>query len=405
MGDFRKYALFYASLGWKVLPLAPGRKTTLIPRDADRAAGMGFYGPGAGVHDATDDIDTIERWADICPNANIGIAMGKPSGSIFGFDVDTRVAGAEDLLTELVRKHGELPRAPLVRTRSGGFHLYLDGSDAPADFKKKLMKRVPGEGGKFKSVATGLEVKWTGGYLVAPPSSIEPGAEPDGIGGAYTWLRPPLGPNLPKVPKWLWRVFEREPQPRFTGPKLAGNGGRPDAQKLAALVSEVEANGPGSANRDSILYWASQARHRGGGARTLRPARGLRRALLRRKVDWTAALRDLPRAPGPRQAGGWPMSAGPNKKNGSDRHGIGGNLGPRFVADADPGLADDFCDNGPLAWSSQVAPQTASAFTLPFVHRGRRRSRSPRRTARNGPRTCVAARSTWPRNERARTSG
>src|SRR5213078_842901 len=104
MVDFRKHALFYASLGWKVLPLAPGRKTTLIPHDPDRAAGMGFSAPGAGVNDATDDIDT-------------------------------RVAGAENLLNELVRKHGELPRAPHVRTRSGGFHLYLDGSGAPADFK------------------------------------------------------------------------------------------------------------------------------------------------------------------------------------------------------------------------------------------------------------------------------
>ena len=244
MGDFRKHALFYASLGWKVLPLAPGRKTTLIPHDPARAAGMGFSGPGAGVNDATDDADRIEAWADICPNANIGIAMGKPSGWIFGFDIDTRVAGAEDLLTELIRKHGELPRAPLVRTRSGGYHLYLDGSGAPADFKKKLMKRVPGEGGRFKSVATGLEVKWTGGYLVAPPSYIAEGAEPDGIGGPYTWVRPPLGPNLPKVPKWLWRVFEREPQPRFTGPKLTGNCGRPEAQKLAALVARSEHTAP-----------------------------------------------------------------------------------------------------------------------------------------------------------------
>ena len=362
MGDFRKHALFYASLGWKVLPLAPGRKTTLIPQDPDRAAGMGFSGPGAGVNDATDDIDTIEGWAGICPNANVGIAMGKPSGSIFGFDIDTRVTGAEDLLNELIRKHGELPRAPYVRTRSGGFHLYLDGSDAPADFKKKLMKRVPGEGGKFKSVATGLEVKWTGGYLVAPPSYIEPGAEPDGIGGSYTWLRPPLGPNLPKVPKWLLRVFEREPQPRSTGPKSAGNGGRPDAWKLAALVDQVTANGPGSANRDGILYWASKRAIEEVAQGRYGPRAAYDALYLRRQVDWTAALRGLPRAPGPRQAGGRPMSAGPAQKNGADRHGIGGNLGPRFVADADPGLGFDFVDNGPVAISAKVSPADRERF-------------------------------------------
>ena len=45
---------------------------------------------------------------------------------------------------------------------------------------------------------------------------------------------------------------------QFAGFKSAGNGGRPEAQKLAALINEVEANGPGSANRDSILYWASR---------------------------------------------------------------------------------------------------------------------------------------------------
>ena len=193
MADFRKPALFYASLGWKVLPLAPGRKTTLIPHEPEQAAGMGFSGPGKGVHDATDDIDIIERWADICPDANIGVAMGKPSRSIFGFDIDTRVAGAKDLLNELIRKHGELPRAPLVRTRSGGWHMYLDGSDAPADFKKKLMKRVPCEGGKHKSVATGLEIKWTGGYLVAPPSYIARERSPTELVGPTRGCARPWG--------------------------------------------------------------------------------------------------------------------------------------------------------------------------------------------------------------------
>jgi len=257
MAEFGKYALLYASFGWKVLPLAPGRKTTLIPRDPDQAARMGFKKPGTGVNDATDDTDIIEEWADLCPNANIGIAMGKSSGGIFGFDIDTRVAGAEGVLKELIRRHGPMPKAPLVRTRSGGWHMYLDGG-APADFKKKLMKVVPSEDGRMKSMPTGLEVKWTGGYLVAPPSHIAPGAEPDGIGGSYTWVRPPVGPNLPKVPKWLWRVFERDPPPKRAWSRFPRNGEVGAPAKLAALVKAVEANGPGSANRDGILFWAAQ---------------------------------------------------------------------------------------------------------------------------------------------------
>jgi hypothetical protein len=53
------------------------------------------------------------------------------------------------------------------------------------------------------------------------------------------------------------RVFEREPPPRIRDLKQLGNGAL-EARKLAGLVDEVVANGPGSGNRDQILYWASQ---------------------------------------------------------------------------------------------------------------------------------------------------
>jgi hypothetical protein len=48
------------------------------------------------------------------------------------------------------------------------------------------------------------------------------------------------------------------------------------------------------------------------------------------------------------------MSGGPGKKNGSDRHGIGGNLGPHFGAPTDPGLGHDFVEAGPVAISTKV---------------------------------------------------
>jgi hypothetical protein len=48
------------------------------------------------------------------------------------------------------------------------------------------------------------------------------------------------------------------------------------------------------------------------------------------------------------------MNDGPSNKNGSDRHGIGGNLGPHFGGPSDPGLAHDFVEAGPVAISTKV---------------------------------------------------
>jgi Bifunctional DNA primase/polymerase, N-terminal len=244
MIDFRSHALFYVSLGWRVIPLAPGSKVTLIPKDPEKAAAMGFARPGTGVHDATDDTEVI-----------VGIATGKPSRDLLVFDIDVRKQGCEALLRKWLdeRKNSPLPKCPLALTRSGGYHALFDGSDAPVDFKKVIMSRVPDTNtGKMLSVSTGLEIKWTGGYIVAPPSVIYPGSQLDGIGGTYQWIRPPLGPHLPKPPKWFWKKLEREPLPKASS---AARPAKPDAQKLAALVDEVVANGSG--NRDNILFWAA----------------------------------------------------------------------------------------------------------------------------------------------------
>jgi hypothetical protein len=61
------------------------------------------------------------------------------------------------------------------------------------------------------------------------------------------------------------------------------------------------------------------------------------------------------------------MTGGPDRK---DRHGIGANRGPMLVADTDPGPADDFCDTGPLAWSSQVAPADRERFYVAIRSQG-----------------------------------
>jgi hypothetical protein len=113
-----------------------------------------------------------------------------------------------------------------VPARPGGWHIYLKDRETPRVFRNKLMKLVPSEEGRLKTVATGLEMEWTGGYVVALPSANAPETEADCICGYYTWVRPPGGPNPPKVPKWLSGVFQLEPLavrgvPRAARPRQA----------------------------------------------------------------------------------------------------------------------------------------------------------------------------------------
>jgi hypothetical protein len=72
--------------------LAPSRRVTLIPRDANQAARMAFKRPASvgEVHYAADPADIIREWAAIRNDANLGIAMGRCSGWIFGLHNDAR---------------------------------------------------------------------------------------------------------------------------------------------------------------------------------------------------------------------------------------------------------------------------------------------------------------------------
>ncbi len=136
-------AFHYARQGFRVLPLRPHAKEPLgrLVRH--------------GVHDATDDPNTIRQWWSIASAANVGIACGAVS-DIFVLDVDTRHGGDAELV-RLETEFGELPDTVVVTTGrgDGGRHLYF----AWPEF------RVPN-----KAIRPGLDLRRDGGYAVAPPS-------------------------------------------------------------------------------------------------------------------------------------------------------------------------------------------------------------------------------------------
>lgn len=119
-------ALQYAGRGWSVLPCRD--KVPLVR---------------GGVHAATRDLATIERWWHTWPHANAAIACGAPSG-IVAIDVD-----APSQVPELFNL-----TTMCASTPSGGRHLYCR-------YVEGIRNRVFDWG----------ELRSTGLYVVAPPAT------------------------------------------------------------------------------------------------------------------------------------------------------------------------------------------------------------------------------------------
>src|SRR5262245_13370657 len=107
-----------------------------------------------GCSDATRDAAQIETWWASDPDYTVAIATGHPSG-IFVLDVDGDEG--ETALRQLEEAHGRLP--PTVEAITArGRHLYF---------------RMPENGDVRNSVGVlgpGLDIRGTGGYVLAPPS-------------------------------------------------------------------------------------------------------------------------------------------------------------------------------------------------------------------------------------------
>jgi hypothetical protein len=199
-------ALAYARAGFPVLPLhSPGPPARCSCRrpGCDRA-GKHPRLPH-GLTDASTDAELIRGWWLRWPAANIGIRTG---GVADVCDVDS--ASGRDALRRLLGP--DAPHGPLVRTGSGGWHLYL----APT-----------GHGNRAR-LLPGVDWRGRGGYVVAPPSRHVQG-------GRYRWVRP-LVPDLPRCPPALLRLLA----PVYRPPPAAAIGQlrRPDRYAQAALARE-----------------------------------------------------------------------------------------------------------------------------------------------------------------------
>ncbi len=171
--EFLAIALWYAQLGFRVIPLKERAKEPLIADWPNKA---------------TTDEATIRGWWAKWPAANIGIATGRYRDGYFCvLDFDPRNGG--DWYADV--GPDVLPPTWVVHTGGGGRHYYYK--------TPKLLRSA--------KLGAGVDLKGDGGYVVAPPS-VHPNGE------KYGW-EVGAGPGenpIGDVPEWVLREVAGEAQ-------------------------------------------------------------------------------------------------------------------------------------------------------------------------------------------------
>jgi putative DNA primase/helicase len=207
----RGEAVEYRRRGWSPIPI----------KERSKEPNLLELRPYLTRRATKEELDTW-RWT------GVGIVTGGISG-VLVLDVDGPEGEAE------LQKHGH-PVTPIVRTARGGLHLYFRH---PEHHVRTGIR-----------VASGLDVKASGGYVVAPPS-MGPN------GRAYEWIISPEEAELADPPEWLMSLLERE-RPKGPAPKvevripsgqrnnaltrLAGTMRRPGMSEAAILAALLEEN-------------------------------------------------------------------------------------------------------------------------------------------------------------------
>ena len=190
-------ALQYARAGCAVMPLHSTKHGGCsCGKDSCSSPGKHPRTPH-GVKDATTEETTIRKWWTQWRHANIGIATGEGSGLLV-LDVDPRHGGDEPL-KQLEENHGSIPHTIETITGGNGRHLY---------FRYPQGAKVANSVGKL---GPGLDIRSTGGVVVAPPSKHVSGK-------TYGWKDGrALGQTaLAELPDWLLdrlQVLERNNSP------------------------------------------------------------------------------------------------------------------------------------------------------------------------------------------------
>lgn len=151
-----------------------------------------------GCHAATTMADQIDEWADLYPTTNVGVACGEPNG-IAVLDVDFP-AGIESLKAIFAAGHEAFAETIEAATPTGGRHYYFIQPNI-------TLKNRAGK------IAPGLDIRSTGGSIVAPPSMHRCGRRYEWVNSPARWCSDGYVTPAP-MPYWLRMKAAAERLPR-----------------------------------------------------------------------------------------------------------------------------------------------------------------------------------------------
>jgi hypothetical protein len=185
-----------------------------------------------GLKDATTDPKQIAAWWGSNPHLNIAVV----TAGLLVLDVDPRHGGYESLVA-LEEAADILPHTWCVITGSDGRHIYMALPNGA---------NVSNSAGKL---GRGLDIRTTGGYVVAPPSIHISGK-------AYSWLESPEDAPLALAPAWLIDKLKPRPpaQPFAVSNSPTNNSANADARVTAILLKVA---GAAAGERNQLTFWAA----------------------------------------------------------------------------------------------------------------------------------------------------
>jgi putative DNA primase/helicase len=214
MTDAKNAAVLYSRGGWCPIPI----------KEASKHPALSQLAPYLERPATREELGSWS-WS------GVGIVTGRLSG-VLVLDVDGP-EGQEEL-----QKRGH-PVTPMVRTARGGLHLYFKHPDHHVRTGIR--------------VAPGLDVKASGGYVVAPPSV---GAN----GKPYEWVVSTEDAELADPPGWLMELIERERPKGLAGLVGARIPAGQRNQGLASLAGTMRRRGMGEAEILAALRVANEQR-------------------------------------------------------------------------------------------------------------------------------------------------